>query len=174
MAKEWSARDSLQAASTFFSPGVTTLFCLQHKRIFGQRIYVVTHPVKCYALLAHIRPTENESTWVQGIFSEDKRGRGVLLTTHPLLASWVRRKRGYTSSPPMCQNWHATGNLYPFLPSNESILGVRWQSLRDCSMAYEQIWHLTPALKFLGQVSFLVISVQYKAHFMWHSTKKNH
>jgi hypothetical protein len=39
-------------------------------------------------------------------------GRGLLLTTHPLLVPWVKKERGYTSSPPMRQNWRVTGILY--------------------------------------------------------------
>jgi hypothetical protein len=39
---------------------------------------------------------------------------GVLLTTHPLSVLWVKKERGYTSSAPVCQDWHAMGNLYFF------------------------------------------------------------
>jgi hypothetical protein len=41
-----------------------------------------------------------------------KCGRGVLLT---LLVPWVRKERGYTSSPPLRQKWHVTGDLYLLL-----------------------------------------------------------
>jgi hypothetical protein len=43
---------------------------------------------------------------------EGKCGRGVLLTTHSLPVAWVKKERGYTSSPPMHQNWHVTVNFY--------------------------------------------------------------
>jgi hypothetical protein len=43
-----------------------------------------------------------------------KCGQGVLLTTHPLLVPWVKKERNYTSSPPVCRNWHVTCNLYLF------------------------------------------------------------
>jgi hypothetical protein len=39
-----------------------------------------------------------------------------MLTTHPLLVPRSRNERGYTSSPPLHQNWHVMGNLY-LLPS---------------------------------------------------------
>jgi hypothetical protein len=37
----------------------------------------------------------------------------------PLLVPWVRRVRGYTSSPPMRQNWYVTGKLYLYPWQNE-------------------------------------------------------
>jgi hypothetical protein len=43
-----------------------------------------------------------------------KCGRGVLLTTHPLLVPWGRKDRSYNSSPPMLQIWHIMGNIYGF------------------------------------------------------------
>jgi hypothetical protein len=34
----------------------------------------------------------------------------------------VREERGYTSSPPMRQNWHETGELHLSLPLDERFL----------------------------------------------------
>jgi hypothetical protein len=53
--------------------------------------------------------------WIPGIFPESKCGRGVLLTTHPLLVLWVKKETGYTSSAPMYQNWHTMGKFYLYL-----------------------------------------------------------
>jgi hypothetical protein len=41
-----------------------------------------------------------------------KCGQGVLLTAHPLLLLWFKKERGYTSFPPMHQNWHITDNFH--------------------------------------------------------------
>jgi hypothetical protein len=40
--------------------------------------------------------------------------RGVMLTTHSHLVLWVKKQRGYTSSPRMRQKWRVTGNCYLF------------------------------------------------------------
>jgi hypothetical protein len=46
-------------------------------------------------------PTQPPVQWVPGALSpEVKRGRGVMLTTHPLLEPRLRKSRSYTSSPP--------------------------------------------------------------------------
>jgi hypothetical protein len=46
-------------------------------------------------------PTQAPIEWVPGALSLGvKRGRGVMLTTHPLLVLRLRKSRSYTSSPP--------------------------------------------------------------------------
>jgi hypothetical protein len=61
-----------------------------------------------------LEPIQPPVQWVLEIFTRGKCGRGVLLTSHALLMLCVKKERGYTSSPPVCQNWHAMGNLYLF------------------------------------------------------------
>jgi hypothetical protein len=41
----------------------------------------------------------------------EKRGRGVMLTTHPHLVPRSRMSRSYTSSPPQAPPWRVTGLL---------------------------------------------------------------
>jgi hypothetical protein len=63
-----------------------------------------------------LRPAHTAScTMGIGDLRRGKCGRGVLLTTHPLPVPRVTKQTDYTSSPPMCQNWRATGNLYLYL-----------------------------------------------------------
>jgi hypothetical protein len=46
-------------------------------------------------------PTQPPVQWVPGVLSPGvKRGRGVMLTTHPYLVPRSRMSRSYTSSPP--------------------------------------------------------------------------
>jgi hypothetical protein len=48
-----------------------------------------------------LEPTQSPIQWVPRVFSQRvKRGRGVMLTTHPLLLPSLRKSRSYTSSPP--------------------------------------------------------------------------
>jgi hypothetical protein len=48
-------------------------------------------------------PTQSPVQWVPGVFSPGvKRGRGVMLTTHPHLVLRLRMSRSYTSSHPKC------------------------------------------------------------------------
>jgi hypothetical protein len=44
-----------------------------------------------------------------------KRGRGVMLTTHPLLMPRLRKSRSYTSCHPNAPLWSLTGPLYLFM-----------------------------------------------------------
>jgi hypothetical protein len=44
-----------------------------------------------------------------------KRGRGVMLTTHPLLVPRLRKGRSYTSCHPNAPLWSVTGPLYLYL-----------------------------------------------------------
>jgi hypothetical protein len=57
-------------------------------------------------------PTQPPVQWVPGVLSPGiKRGRGVMLTTHPHLVPGWRISRGYTSSPPQAPPWRVGGQL---------------------------------------------------------------
>jgi hypothetical protein len=56
-------------------------------------------------------PTQPPVQWVPGV----KHGRGVLLTTHPLLVLRLRKSRSYTSCHPNAPLWTLTGPLYLYL-----------------------------------------------------------
>jgi hypothetical protein len=48
-------------------------------------------------------PTQPPIQWVPGVLSPGvKRGRGMMLTTHPHLVPRLRMSKSYTSSPPNC------------------------------------------------------------------------
>jgi hypothetical protein len=53
-------------------------------------------------------PAQPPVQWVPGV----KGGRGVMLTTHPLLVPRLRNSRSYTSSHPTAPLWSVTGPLY--------------------------------------------------------------
>jgi hypothetical protein len=56
--------------------------------------------------------------WVPGALSPGvKRGRGVMLTTHPLLVQKLRKSRSCTSCYPNAPLWSVTGPLYLFTVS---------------------------------------------------------
>jgi hypothetical protein len=58
-----------------------------------QRIFSASRPA--------LGPTQPPVQWVPGALSLGvKSGRGVMLTTHPLLVPGLRKCRSYTSSPP--------------------------------------------------------------------------
>jgi hypothetical protein len=58
-------------------------------------------------------PTQPPVQWVPGALSPGvKRGRGVLLTTHPLLVQRLRKSRSYISYHPNAPVWSVTGPLY--------------------------------------------------------------
>jgi hypothetical protein len=58
-------------------------------------------------------PTQPPILWVPGALSPGvKRGRGVMLTTHPLLVPRLRKSRSCTSSHPNAPLWSVTGPLY--------------------------------------------------------------
>jgi hypothetical protein len=60
-----------------------------------------------------LRPTQPPVQWVPGALSPGlKRGRGVMLTTHPLPVPWLRKSRSYTSCHPNAPLWSVTGPLY--------------------------------------------------------------
>jgi hypothetical protein len=49
-----------------------------------------------------------------GSFPGVERGRGVMLTTHPLLVPRLRKSMSYTASHPIAPLWSVTGPLYLF------------------------------------------------------------
>jgi hypothetical protein len=59
-------------------------------------------------------PTQPPVQWVPGVLSPGvKRGRGVMLTTHPHLVPRSRMSRSYNSSPPSaCMACRGTALLY--------------------------------------------------------------
>jgi hypothetical protein len=60
--------------------------------------------------------TQPPVQWVPGALSPGvKHGRGVMLTTHPLLVPRLRNSRSYTSCHPNAPLWSVTGPLYLFL-----------------------------------------------------------
>jgi hypothetical protein len=62
-----------------------------------------------------LRTTQPPVQWVPGALSPGvKRGRGVILTTHPLLVPRIRKSRSYTSCHPNAPLWSVTGPLYLF------------------------------------------------------------
>jgi hypothetical protein len=58
-------------------------------------------------------PTQPPIQWVPGALSPGvKLGRGVMLTTQPLLVPRLRKSRSYTSCHPNAPLWSITGPLY--------------------------------------------------------------
>jgi hypothetical protein len=58
-------------------------------------------------------PTQAHIQWVPGAFCPGvKLGRGVMLTTHPLLVPRLRKGKSYTSCHPNAPLWSVTGPLY--------------------------------------------------------------
>jgi hypothetical protein len=73
--------------------------------------------------------TQPPAQWVPGALSPGvKRGRGVMLTTHPLLVPRFRKSRSYTSSHPNAPLWSVTGPLYPFYRM-VTVRRVEWTAL---------------------------------------------
>jgi hypothetical protein len=61
-------------------------------------------------------PTQPPIQWIPGALSPGvKRGRGVILTTHPLLVPRLRKSRSYTSCHPNAPLWSVTEPLHLFL-----------------------------------------------------------
>jgi hypothetical protein len=74
----------------------------------GQRIFPLTS-----ASRPALGPTQPPIQWLPGALSPGvKRGRGVMLTTHPLLVSSLINSRSYTSSHPNEPLWSVAGPLY--------------------------------------------------------------
>jgi hypothetical protein len=70
-------------------------------------------------------PTQPPVQWVPGALSPwVKRGRGVMLTTHPLPVVRLRRSRNYTSCP--AHLWSVTGPLYLLTPDIIGMINSRW------------------------------------------------
>jgi hypothetical protein len=62
-----------------------------------------------------------------GCYPRVKHGRGVMLTTHPLLSPRLRKCRSYTSSHPKAPLWSVKGTIYLFfLPLTAS----QWPCVR--------------------------------------------
>jgi hypothetical protein len=60
-------------------------------------------------------PTQAPIQWVPGALSPAvKRGRGVMLTTHPVLVPRLRKRKSYTSCHPNAPLCSVTGPLYLF------------------------------------------------------------
>jgi hypothetical protein len=76
----------------------------------GQRIFRLTS-----ASRPAVGPTQLPVKWVPGAISAGvKRGRGVMLTTHPLLVPGLRKSRSCTCCHPDAPLWSVTGPLYLF------------------------------------------------------------
>jgi hypothetical protein len=64
-------------------------------------------------------PSLLHSWYSRGVLSpEVKRGRGVMLTTHPLLMPRLEKNRCYTSSPPKRHPSFLVASFYPYLYEN--------------------------------------------------------
>jgi hypothetical protein len=64
-------------------------------------------------------PTQPPVQWVPGALCPGvKRGRDVMLTTHPLLVPRLRKSRSCTSCHPNAPLWSVTGPLYLFFNNN--------------------------------------------------------
>jgi hypothetical protein len=60
-------------------------------------------------------PTQPPIQWVPGaVYPGIKHGRGMMLTTHPLLLPRLRKSRSSNSSHPIAPLWSVTGPLYLF------------------------------------------------------------
>jgi hypothetical protein len=68
-----------------------------------------------------------------------KFGRSVMLTTHTLLVPWFEKERGYTSSPPVFQNWRSTGNLHLFT-LHDTVINKQW--IRNNEIGSGGVLHL--------------------------------
>jgi hypothetical protein len=77
-----------------------------------------------------------------GYLPRAKCGQGMLLTTHPLPGLWVRKERGYTSSPPVRQNWHIMGNLHLFL-YKKFCQKLKKHNLHTTNKIYKKEYHLS-------------------------------
>jgi hypothetical protein len=69
-----------------------------------------------------LRPTQPSVQWVPRVLSLGvKRGQSVMLTTHPLLVSMLRKSKSYTSSPPNCHSWRLAGPLQLLLITTRNV-----------------------------------------------------
>jgi hypothetical protein len=79
-------------------------------------------------------------TGYRGLFPRRgvKRGRGVMLTTHPLLVPRLRKSRSYTSCHQNATLWSLTGPLYLFLPMR--LFKIMLASLRYVTVSNRWVW----------------------------------
>jgi hypothetical protein len=92
---------SVQCLTTDWTAGV---------RSPRQRFFLLTS-----ASRPALGPTQPPMQWVPGALSPGvKRGRDVILTTHPILVPWLRKSRSYTSCHPNAPLWSVTEPLYLF------------------------------------------------------------
>jgi hypothetical protein len=74
-----------------------------------------------------LRPTQPPVQWVLGVLSQAvKRGRGVMLTTHPHLVPRSRMSRSYIFSPPQASPWRVEGLLYFYFYIPPGNVVLRW------------------------------------------------
>jgi hypothetical protein len=99
-----------------------------------QRIFPLTS-----ASRPALRPTQPPIHWVPGAISAGvKRGRGVMLTTHPLQVPRLRKSRSYTSCHPDAPLWGVTGPLYLYVwrcNNRMHALRIHLQSIYRCDVS---------------------------------------
>jgi hypothetical protein len=89
--------------------------------------------------------------WVPGALSSGvKRGRGVMLTTHPLLVPRFRKSRSYTSSHPNAPLWTVTGPLYLFLHWSRYALMQEWLETTPMTRNDISAWTTSNAINALS------------------------
>jgi hypothetical protein len=117
-------------------------------------------------------PTQPPVQWVPGALSlRVKRGRGVMLTTHPLLVPRLRKSRSYTYCRPDAPLWSATGPLYVFLPKSvqacslfckESLTEIRPTACTQLNQWHEfvenGVWGVTRSATYLPRSWILYIT----------------
>jgi hypothetical protein len=82
-----------------------------------------------------LEPTQPPIQWVPGALSPRvKRGRGVMLTTHPLLVPRLRKSRSYTSCHPDAPLCSVTGPLYLSFLLHPTVL-----ILNSCARSFEPL-----------------------------------
>jgi hypothetical protein len=87
-------------------------------------------------------PTQAPAQWVPGALSPGvKRGRSVMLTTHPLLAPRLRKSGSYTSCHPNAPLWSVTGPLYLTLHQAVSCLQTSRQIYTQNFLLLQRVLH---------------------------------